>query len=360
MKTLLFTLEYPPFQGGVANYYGNMAKYWPIEEKLLILDNSKKELISDDCCLPWLPAIFALARKIKQSKIDYTLVGQILPLGTAAYILSLFKKNKYAIFLHGMDLSLALRQPRKKLLSRLILKRADKILCANNYVKEKLLDFMPNVVDKIGLFNPGIEGGAPVIDERNVAEIKNKYNLEGKIVLFSLGRLVKRKGFDRVIETLINMPEEASKNLIYFIAGRGHREEYLKKLVPLQYAKKIIFLGAVNETDKWVWLNLCDIFLMPSRDIAGDFEGFGIVYLEANLCGKPVIAGNSGGIKDAVVHNQTGLIIDSENLNDIATAITTLASDATLRNSLGMAGKERALKEFNWETRAAEISKFIK
>lgn len=88
MKTLLFTLEFPPFKGGVANYYGNLAKYWPIEEKLLIFHNNQKEIMATNRPLAWVPAIWSLKRRLKKEKIDYLLVGQILPLGTIACILS--------------------------------------------------------------------------------------------------------------------------------------------------------------------------------------------------------------------------------------------------------------------------------
>jgi len=359
MKTLLFTMEYPPFRGGVANYYGNIAKYWPINESLIVLDNSKQELSSNQKLLSWLPAIFALNRKLDRSKIDYVLVGQILPLGTATLFASFFRPIKYGVFLHGMDFSWALKKFRKKWLSYLILRQADKILCANTYVLEKLTELWPLLAEKSQVFNPGIASGAPEADYKDINDLKNKYNLEGRTVLFSLGRLVKRKGFDKVIEALSIMPENKIQNLTYFIAGKGHREDYLKKLVPLRLAKKIIFLGALSDREKWAWLHLCDIFIMPSRDIAGDFEGFGIVYLEANLCGKPVIAGNSGGVKDAVIDGETGLMVNSDNLEAITDAINNLANDESWRKKLGETGRLRAINNFQWEKRASEIALFI-
>ncbi|MFZ4632352.1 MAG: glycosyltransferase family 4 protein [Patescibacteria group bacterium] len=360
MKTLLFTLEYPPFHGGVANYYGNMAKYWPIEEKLVVLDNGKHELLNNKWPLSWLLAFPLLKRRLIKEKIDYLLVGQILPLGTLAYIVSWLVPIKYGVFLHGMDLALALRSPRKRFLSKLILNRADKIISANSYVKEKLVEFIPELEYKTKIVNPGIEGGVPYVNPIEITEIRNTYNLEGKTILFSLGRLVKRKGVDNVIKAINEMPEELSHNLIYFIAGEGAREQYLKDLIPLKYLKKIIFLGSLTESEKWAWLKLSDIFLMPSRDIAGDFEGFGIVYLEANLCGKPVIAGNSGGVKDAVVNEVTGLLVDPENIGDIGAAIIRLVNDKNICEKLGEQGRERAIKDFNWEKQALSISEFIK
>ncbi len=360
MKTLLFTLEYPPFHGGVANYYGNVSKYWPIEEKLAVLDNSHNELLSTEKILNWLPSISALNRCLEKDKIDYLLVGQILPLGTVAYILSFFKKINYAVFLHGMDFALALRTPRKRFLSKLILKKANKIICANAYVKDKLFEFIPEIEERTVVVNPGIEGGVPNISPDDMRNIKDTYHLEGKKVLFSLGRLVKRKGVDKVIETLISMPEEETADLVYFIAGVGPREEYLKSLVPLRFAKKIIFLGSLSDYDKWAWLKTCNIFIMPSRDIEGDFEGFGIVYLEANLCAKPVIAGNSGGVKDAVVDGVSGLLVDPENTEEIAKAINKLKNDQALCDKLGEQGRDRAIRDFSWEKQIASLCNFIK
>lgn len=361
MKTILITLEYPPFRGGVANFYGNLAKYWPLGEKLVVLDNQRERLLSRRAFFPWLKAIDVLEGQMAFEKADYLLVGQILPLGTVALIASWLHSWPYGVFLHGMDLSLALRSGRKRLLTRLILSRARHIVCANSYVEEKLLERWPQFSEKTILVNPGIEGGAPVPDPYYLEEMKEKYRLSGKTVLLSLGRLVKRKGVDRTIEALaIHIPEAERENLVYFIAGAGPREEYLKQLVPPNLAQQIIFLGEISEEEKWAWLHLADIFIMPSRNIAGDFEGFGIVYLEAALCAKPVIAGNSGGVRDAVKDGQTGLLVDPEKSDEIAAAIRHLAADPELRRHLGQEGQARARREFNWEKQATALLTAIK
>jgi phosphatidylinositol alpha-1,6-mannosyltransferase len=356
MKTLLFTLEYPPFRGGVANFYGNLAKYWPLGEKLVVLDNQEGKLMSRRKLFPWFKAIDVLEAQMTFEKADYLLVGQILPLGTVALIASWLHSWPYGVFLHGMDLSLALKSARKRLLARLILGRARHIICANSYVEEKLLERWPGLSGKTILVNPGVEGGAPVPDPYYLEEMKEKYRLAGKTVLLSLGRLVKRKGVDRTIEALaIHIPEAERENLVYFIAGAGPREEYLKQLVPPALSRQIVFLGEISEDEKWAWLHLADIFIMPSRNIAGDFEGFGIVYLEAALCGKPVIAGNAGGVRDAVKDGQTGLLVDPEKSDEIAAAIRRLAADSELRLRLGQEGQARAKREFNWEKQAAAL-----
>ncbi len=359
MKTLLFTLEYPPFKGGVANYYGYLAKYWPIDQSLLVLNNNKKELMKRRGFLAWLPAYSVLKRKIKFSKIDYVLVGQVLPLGTVVYLLSLFRSTKYAVFLHGMDFNYALRG-HKRFLTKLILKRADKIICANSYLANKVGEFKPSWNKKIYKVNPGVESGTPEIDRNESRRIVNEHNLEDKIVLFSLGRLVKRKGIDMTIKALADLPEELINKIIYVIAGEGPDDTYLQELIPTRLKGRIKFLGEITEDEKWIWLKLADIFIMPSRKIAGDFEGFGIVYLEANLAGKPVIAGDAGGVRDAVRDDHNGILVNPENLEDIKNAIVKLINDDDLRERLGKYGHQRAIKDFNWENRANKIFQIIK
>jgi len=98
---------------------------------------------------------------------------------------------------------------------------------------------------------------------------------------------------------------------------------------------------------------------MPSRNIDGDFEGFGIVYLEANLLGKPVIAGDSGGVKDAVINGYNGILVNPEDNKEIKNAILKLSKDEKFREKLGEQGKERVINEFSWEKRTEKIYQII-
>jgi len=123
----------------------------------------------------------------------------------------------------------------------------------------------------------------------------------------------------------------------------------------LNLVDKIIIIINADDLEKNNWLNLCDIFIMPSKNINGDFEGFGIVYLEANMAGKPVIASQSGGVGDAVVNGVNGLLVDQENIDKIADAIIKLVEDENLRKKLGESGRNRALKDFNWQRQAKKI-----
>lgn len=362
MNTLLVTGEFPPFKGGVANYYGHLAASWPVGERLSVLDNGAEEIISSARFLPWLRAIKAVRERIRRDEVEYVLVGQVLPLGTAVWFLSLFQPLRYGVFFHGMDLSYSLRRWHKRVLARLIVRRADKIICANSYVKKQLDKYYPDGSIKAMIVNPGIPEEVIKPRPELMDHLRLNYGLgtSDKISLLTVGRLVKRKGVDKVIASLSGLPAELLEKIVYYVAGAGPEEEYLKAAVPAQLKDKIIFLGEVNDEEKWAWLSLCDIFIMPARDIKGDYEGFGIVYLEANLCGRPVIAGLSGGVSDAVEDGYNGLMADPESEDSIRQAIIKLALNPDLRVELGENGRKRALQQFNWPNLAAELSQAIK
>lgn len=362
MKILLTTLEYPPQIGGVASYYANLKDHWPESDSFKVLDNSQGELLAKRKIFPWLKSIKSIYRAYRDNKSDLVLIGQILPLGTSAALLSFLKSFRFGVFFHGLDFSLAISTPFKKKLTTFIVSRAKLIICANSEVKRLLIELKPSLENKIELINPGAKVG--LVDPLIKEELIDKYKLAGKKIVFSLGRLVRRKGFDRVIQSLELLDRD---DFVYVICGQGEEEKYLRELADeSRHKDKIIFLDLLqvrdncNEAEKWAWLSLCDIFIMPSRNINGDFEGFGIVYLEANLMSTPVIAGASGGVADAVLDGVNGLLINPEDNKEIAGAIEKLLNNPDLATKLGEQGRKRALEEFNWPKLSSELAAKLK
>ena len=352
MKLLLCTLEYPPQIGGVANYYENLIQAWPDQEAWMILDNNQNELLCRRGPYPWRKTIFSLYKQLAGHSFDLIFLGQILPLGLAALCLNIFIPFKFGVFLHGMDLTFALITPRKRFLAGLILKKSKIIVCANSKVRDILLDHWPQLKDRVVLINPGAKVGQA--DPVTQAQFRQRYQLTGKKILFSIGRLVKRKGFDQVIRALEGCGDQ---NFVYLLAGDGPEKDNLQALAAASaVAEKIIFTGVLTEAEKWSCLDLCDIFITTSRELGADFEGFGIVYLEANLMGKPVIAGRSGGVADAVIDNFNGLLVDPENINDISQSLKKLFIDQDLANKLGEQGRTRAQQDFAWSGQAEKLS----
>jgi|AntRauTorckE6833_2_1112554.scaffolds.fasta_scaffold00062_21 phosphatidylinositol alpha-1,6-mannosyltransferase len=346
MKIVITTLEYPPHQGGVANYYYNLKKHWPESEEFLVLSNNDNKLLcKKKLPLRWLKALFSVYSYYRKKKADYLLVGQILPLGTVALILKTFFNINYGVVIHGMDFSYAIKNKRKAFITKKILKNAKDIISANSYTKDLVIRFLPEIKDKIKVVNPGVEAGSA--DMKVLEELKNEYNLDNKIVIYSLGRLVKRKGFDSVIKAIDSLDKSIKDRLVYVISGSGVEEDNLKKQAKNKEFK-VVFTGSISETKKWSWLYLCDIFVMPSRDISGDFEGFGIVFLEAALGKAPSIGSLSGGIKDAISDGSSGFLIKEDDINDLASKIKVLIEDEKLREEMGSYAYSRAKDQFTW------------
>lgn len=246
-------------------------------------------------------------------------------------------------------------------MARKILNRADKIICGNTYVAsliKKELGVQQSL--KIKVVNPGLSPVEPSQNKNIQKKFPDHYDPEKDILLLTLGRLVKRKGVDKVLEALPQVWAEKG-NIKYFVAGSGPEEEYLlqKKQKLGADQEKVFFWGDVEEEEKWHLLQLCDIFIMPAREVQGDFEGFGIVYLEANAMAKPVIAGHSGGVGDAVRHEVNGLMVDPENTREIREAILKLARNSKLRYNLGQKGKHRVKQEFSWPQKIRKINYFL-
>lgn len=349
MKTLLFTIEYPPFKGGVANYYENLVSFWPEKDGIFVLNNNEGKLLKKFFWPHWLPSILALRREIKDKKIDHIIVGHLLPLGMVTYLLSKIYRKKYSVILHGMDFAFSQKKWRKKIITRIILNNAAQVICANSHVKYLVEKSLPKITN-IKTANPGISEHP--VDQQIVNDLIDKYDLNGKTIMLTISRLVKRKGQDKVIEALPEINKHVP-NLKYFIAGDGPDRLYLEEKA--RGLNNVFFVGRISDEEKFAWLSLCDFFTMPTRDIDGDFDGFGIVYLEAAMAKKAVIAGESGGVKDAVQGGLTGILVNPLDTEKIANASIKLATEKQTRDQLGQNAYERAKRDFRWEDKIRKI-----
>ena len=143
---------------------------------------------------------------------------------------------------------------------------------------------------------------------QQLENLRRDYQLQNKKILLSVGRLIERKGIDTVIQALPALLKRWP-NLVYLIVGQGPAEKKLRQLVHNKnLAGRVYLIKNVTTQNLPAWYQLCDIFVLPARQIGPDVEGFGLVYLEANLFGKPVIGGRSGGVAEGVIDHQTGLL----------------------------------------------------
>ncbi|MDA0747911.1 MAG: glycosyltransferase family 4 protein, partial [bacterium] len=186
--------------------------------------------------------------------------------------------------------------------------------------------------------------------------------LQNKKVLLTLARLDQRKGHDTALRALASLNRS---DIVYLIGGKGREEPRLRELTSqLGLESQVRFLGFVPDADLPTIYNLCDIFVMPNRvtegtQLSGDIEGFGISFIEAGACGKPVIAGRSGGAVEAVLDEQTGLLVDPRTEIDTAAAITRLLDEPGLSATLGAQARQRIQREFDWRILARQLEEIL-
>ncbi|MFC5652266.1 glycosyltransferase family 4 protein [Paenibacillus solisilvae] len=361
-KILLVAGVFPPGIGGMQNYYYNLCKHSGHEITVLAPKYDGDEAFDADQPFtiirgPFMknesvdvrswPRLFSYVRRmIRQESIEVTIYGYIM-IGIIGLILKLLSGHRYAISTHGMDMLMFRRVWGLRFIVKQILRRADLILTNSEFTK-KLVESYGVPASKIDLVHPGVESGYDI--QAKSSELMHKHKLEDKYVLLSVGRLVLRKGHDRVIEA---MPAiiQALPSALYLIVGEGPERKRLEQLsIQLGVSDYVVFVGSVHGSELLnEYYNVCDQFIMISRELAkGDAEGFGIVYLEAASAGIPVIAGNSGGVCEAVLDGVTGLLVDPQSTDEITEAVLTLQKDSQLREKLTRNGYKRAKSSFNY------------
>lgn len=192
----------------------------------------------------------------------------------------------------------------------------------------------------------------------DASAIRERHGLTGRRVILTVGRLVPRKGFDTMIRSLPKILE-SMPDAVYLIAGRGPQEKELRALAEAEgVSGRVVFAGYVPDEELPLYHNAADVFAMVCREReGGDAEGFGIVFLEAGACGKPVVVGDSGGAPDAVEDGETGLLVDPENIDAVANAVVRLLNDSGLASQMGRHGRERVTRSFTWRAVAQRFEK---
>lgn len=223
-------------------------------------------------------------------------------------------------------------------------KSADEIVVPSQFTKDKIQEYSGKKYN-ISIIHNGVNFDR-FYKDIDITDLKEKY--KGKKILITVGGLKARKGQDLVIKSLIAVKKQYP-NFKYLIIGAGKWKNYLEQLVKENNLDDFVeFIGSLNGENLVKYFHLCDVYVHTPRIQGLSFEGFGIVYLEASACGKPIVAADAGGIRDAVLDGKTGLIAKNENIEEISKHILTLLQDENLAKSLGQAGIEYS-KKHKWE-----------
>ncbi len=387
LKVLLLTKIFPPRKGGVPNYYKNLLQHLNRVKAFVItsvINNARHQLVQPLKQgihihlverVTFFPEYMGLQLKIgwwfdlgrmliklihfvKNDHIDIIIVGQVqMFLLLAAFFASRITGIPYVLFLHGEEIPQIPMKSNRIL--RWLYRKASGYLCNSNFTRQRLRKFIGLKDIEAFVVHPGVEERF-FTTPSNLKELEERTGLKNKKIIYTIARLDERKGQDMVIRSLPAIIRDCPE-VVYLIGGQGPKLGYLKELVSsMKLESHVRFLGLVPEEELVAYHYLGNVFVMPNRILEdGDTEGFGIVFLEANAAGNPVIGGKEGGSVDAIVDGITGYLVDPLDTEDISKKILSLLKDEDMRMKMGAAGKKRAWEEFRWPQLAEKFERNI-
>ncbi|WP_300458613.1 glycosyltransferase family 4 protein [Desulfobacula sp.] len=319
------------------------------------IDLSRFAWLKPESLVMYLKLLWASIRLGLKYRFQIVHAGRVLPEGLVGFFAARVFKIPLVIYAHGEEIT-TWRQPVKLSVMKYVYRQADGVIANSEFTKQELL--------KIGVTESRIINLSPGVDVQHfkpglvTEDLKKKIGVgDNNKLLLSVGRLSRRKGFDHTIKALSCLRKKGL-DVHYAIVGIGKDKPYLEQLAQDNgVVKQVHFLGHVSEEDLPRWYNAADLFVMPNREINGDTEGFGMVFLEANACGKPVIAGIAGGTGGAVLDGKTGFRIDGTRVDELTDHICKLLTDQTLARELGQNGLNRVQNSFSWQSIAAKTAK---
>lgn len=291
--------------------------------------------------------VLFLATRIRASAI---VVGELQGLGWLAILLGLFSPWRIILYTHGEEVV----QKTYNRLARLrgpALRAADHVITVSSFTRDRLMSDFGVAPKRISLVTPGVD-----LDRFQPGTVES----DDKPFVLAVGRLIERKGFDRLIEAFGSIADNLPE-VDLVIAGKGPEEPRLRALADASpAAPRIHFRGAVDDATLVGLYGACTLFAMPNRTLPdGDTEGFGLIFLEANACGKAVIGGCAGGATDAVVDGVTGLLVEGDDPASIAAALRRLLSDPDARVAMEQAGLARA-RTLGWDATARRFLEAVR
>ena len=350
-SVLFFTNDFGPRIGGIENGLVGFLERMPFGEVVVYtcnqgdtrdydrawLEKFGVEIIRDraEVLLPTPRIIQSAIAVMKEQSIKKVWLGALAPLGVAS---RWFRKAGAEVVVgmsHGHEYWWS-KIPPFTFAMREIGKQIDHTTYLGSFTYRTMSRWI--APEKLVHNSPGIDYERFVPGDSK--ELRAKYGIDQKPSIVSVGRLVHRKGQDRLIQVMKNLGSDVH----LLICGHGEYEKDLKTLASnLGLSERVHFLGKVSYSDLPRYLSLGEIFVMPARNRLGglEVEGLGIVYLEASSCSLPIIVGNSGGAPDAVIPGVTGYIVDGNNLEEIERTITELLSNPKQAIQMGIEGRDR-------------------
>lgn len=304
------------------------------------------------------PAVWSLARSRRPSLFVCVMA---LPAGVGGWLARRLFGVPYVVLAHGEELTLLLhdRAPfqLRLRLQRLALRGAAAVVCNTAHTRSLAARHYGIAESRLRVIHPAIDASDEVEPVREAIALRDRLVRPGARVLLMVGRLSElHKGFDTAIAAMPAIRRQVPDATLV-IAGPG--DQAALRAAAADVSDAVVFTGLFERADLLRLFRTCDVFLLPGRAVGLTAEGFGIVYLEAARFAKPVVAGRAGGAPEAVVHGETGLVVDGESPADVAAAVARLLTDPAYAERLGRCGEARVLREFDGRVQHQQLDALV-
>jgi phosphatidyl-myo-inositol dimannoside synthase len=366
MKVLVVTNDFPPKVGGINHYVAELIRRFPAGDVTVFASGWSGAEAHDGSyphpvvrwpsrsMYPTGPVRDRVEELVRSERPDVVLFGAAVPLAMMGRSLERRTGVPYAAFTHGVEVWAGQVPGTRGVLSS-IARNAALLMGVSRWTIDQLrgvvgpeprLELVPPGIDRTH-FHEGISDAA----------VRERHRLGDAPVISCVARLTLRKGQDKVIRAMPWILREFP-DARFLVVGTGPDLERLQTLAHRkEVADKVIFAGEVGWDVLPQYFKAGDVFAMPcrTRKLGLEVEGFGLAFLEASAVGRPAVAGDSGGAPEAVVHGETGLVVDGNEVDEVAEAIIELLGDPEQAAKLGAAGADRVHRDFTWEALSSRL-----
>ena len=359
----LLSNEFHPHRGGIAVYSEELARAasslghfvevwapdhpeavgrsWPFRYRPIRFEGTQ----NITCQLKLALSLIDQRRHLRRSIVHLADPGAMLAM-TYLHPFRTFRPKATLLTFYGSEILKFHSLATTRMLIRSLVRRAHRIIAISEFTKSLLERYFPGCAGRVMV--------TPLGARRSVLHTNRiPQKPSGKLVILTVGRIHPRKGQIHLIRALSLLPSELKDRIEYWVVGRGSKENYDAQILEAAPSCGVTFRHFPEVEDEALggYYAMADIFALTSVEHRRSLEGFGMVYHEAALHGVPSVAHATGGVPEAVVHGETGLLVQPGNHGELAEALGRLISDPELRQRLGAGARARA-NAFSWEALA--------
>jgi phosphatidyl-myo-inositol dimannoside synthase len=369
-SVLLVTNDFPPRIGGIQRTLQALVDELPPDRVSVLAPTWDGDDVFDAAAAypvlrqpePFLWPTPDVARRVRRAVID---TGAEVVLFGATYPLALLGPGlarggtPYLAAAHGFEYWLSLVPGTHALMRRATSRAARVPVMCSEFVARRVRTAVPRSVP-VSVLYPGADIRA-FRPDLFTADLRERHGIGDRPLVVCVSRLVARKGQDVLIRGMARVRRRVPDAALLVVGGGPYRST-LESMAAEAPAGSVVFAGQVTEDDLPRYYAAGDVFAMPCRSRLGglEVEGWGNVFIEAAACGRPVVVGNSGGAREALVDGETGVLVDGADVARVADAVGGLLADPARARALGLAGRSRVERHHTWPRIAEQLAAWLR